>query len=330
MTGAMDQTPDRRSPDLLDEAGPELAALLQATADDLRRGPDELTRARHLRAMRAARCVPARAEPFSPIRPVRRIVASVAVAALAAGVALASVGALPGPVQEVASSVAARVGLDLPTPADRRAPGRSDTADDAGDVAGQEGARPGRSDEAARPDGPPGRDGSAPGLADREAPPGSIAQRRPGFDGPPLDAWNRMPEWLQQRRDATGPPSERPAPPDARPDPPVQVPTPRDGPPEGTPQAPSTPGGGAPDTPAAPGSPADPPTDTPAGSDPGGPPATGAAPPAAGGGAPPAGPDDTPAAGEADTSPPDRPVTERSQSDTESAERAQPDDRPSP
>jgi hypothetical protein len=334
MTGAMDHTPERRSPDLLDEAGPQLAALLGAAAEDLCTGPDELTRARHLREMATARSVPGPTRRPSPVRPVRRLVAAVA-AALVAGVALGSVGALPGPIQEVASSVAARVGWDLPTPADRhaerRAPERPDTADEAGDPERVDPARP---DDAGPPDSPPGRAGTAPGLTDRETPSSSVG-RRPGYDGPPLDAWNRMPEWVQQRRDAAGPPSERPTAPDPRPEPPIEVPTPPDGAADGRPSAPNAPDApsGAPDTAGPPDVPADPPAGRPEGSDAGRPPATDAVPPAAGGAGSGVGPDRAddglPEPGSA-TSPPDRPVTESSQSDTESAERAQLDDRPSP
>jgi hypothetical protein len=216
MTGVpMRDLPPPLPPDLAEDAGPELAGLLAASAATLRREPDPFTRARHLGAMAAAR------EP-------RRLhllprIATVAAAVAAGVVVLASVGVLPGTVQQVAAAMASRVGWELPlgdedavTPEDptadgARSAGGSVDGEPAGGAAGHAGgggragtgpgttgagddAGPDLTDHAARRHDPSPSAGA--GRDARQAPDGP-----PGLANVPLDAWERIPTWLELRRD---------------------------------------------------------------------------------------------------------------------------------
>jgi hypothetical protein len=203
-------------PDVDADAGPALVALLSPAILEARRGPDELTRARHLRAITAE----ARAAHAARSHLGRG--ARTAVAAAAAGVVvLAGAGALPAPAQQVAASVASRLGVELPL-----LPRVVDRADRPHAPTGPT--------PVAEPDGPP-----SPGPEERatpsptsDAPPTGApapAVERGGPDvpvappaSPPaigpgaLDAWERLPGWLDLRRDGRLPAPARPDEPLAR------------------------------------------------------------------------------------------------------------------
>jgi hypothetical protein len=207
MTGVpMHDRPTPLPPDLAEDAGPELAALLEAAAPALRSGPDPFTRARHLEAMAAAR-PPRRAELLT------RSIGTAAVAAAAGVVALASAGLLPGPLQEVAGAMASRVGWELPTGDEAAVTPEGPSAD--GEPAG--GATGDAADGGAVGTGPGpiggggeaelGQTDRGPRAHERSRPaaPGRDSQGAPdvppGLANLPLDAWERIPAWLELRRD---------------------------------------------------------------------------------------------------------------------------------
>jgi hypothetical protein len=99
---------DPRDPLLDPEEDPRVGDALDAIATVLTAPPDELTVQRHRRAIARAR----RAQPL--IIAQRSLATGVAAAAMVG--ALAFAGALPGPVQQAAADLAARVGLELPRP----------------------------------------------------------------------------------------------------------------------------------------------------------------------------------------------------------------------
>ena len=178
---------------------PSLAAFLDRTVDVLQAGPDEFTAHRHLVAMRkeAAKAVPARPR-------VLRTASISAAAAVALVVTLAGFGALPAPAQQVLSDVADRVGITIPSPADR---------DPSGEVPAKQQPDPETIPD--RPGGPdrsdlPGltEDGSlrTPGARDETTPPGQSGDRpSPGSGRDQAPGRDRS-------EDAPGAPGESPTP----------------------------------------------------------------------------------------------------------------------
>jgi hypothetical protein len=100
---------DPRDPLLDPEEDPRVGAALDTIATALLTPPDELTAHRHRRGI-------ARARRGQPLVVAQRSLTTGVAAAMLVGV-LAVVGALPGPAQQVAADLAARVGLELPRPA---------------------------------------------------------------------------------------------------------------------------------------------------------------------------------------------------------------------
>jgi hypothetical protein len=112
---------DPRDPLLDPEEDPRVGAALDTIATALLTPPDELTAHRHRRGI-------ARARRGQPLVVAQRSLATGVAAAALVGV-LAVVGALPGPAQQVAADLAARVGLELPRPAsDEVLPVEADTS----------------------------------------------------------------------------------------------------------------------------------------------------------------------------------------------------------
>lgn len=103
---------------------PELAELLDQSAELLEDGPDELTMERHLRAMRseAGRSGhlghAGRGAGADRGRAGMRLAGAAVAAGFALVATLAGLGSLPAPAQQVMADVAERVGLTLPPPAD--------------------------------------------------------------------------------------------------------------------------------------------------------------------------------------------------------------------
>ncbi len=215
---------------------PRLAAFLDRSAEVLQAGPDEMTAHRHLAAMRKEAAAVAPASPR-----ILRAASISAAAAVALVVTLASFGALPAPAQQVLSDVADRVGITIPSPADRAPSGEvpAKQRPAAETVPGQPGGpdrselpgldedgtlrTPGASDGRTPPghaDDRPGRD-QAPGQ-DRGAPESSgeaPAPDRPGEAEQRPEQGEQPPGQVEQRPRQAEQPTEQPDPP-AAPDPP--------------------------------------------------------------------------------------------------------------
>jgi hypothetical protein len=191
--------------DLVDEHA-AVQALLGTITTRLTEAPDELTRRRHLAAMR-------RAGTRSLLLRVAQRTGAAAAVALVAGGLLAGGGLLPDPVQREVADRAAQVGIELPRPASPDEAGSEPRdADEAPET-----VEPAAPDETPRPErGPAGADdhgratsddarddiGVAPDVADADERPGPV----PRAPGAPDDV-----------PDAPGVP-DTPGPPDLDPD----------------------------------------------------------------------------------------------------------------
>jgi hypothetical protein len=157
--------PDLDAPDLddlLDEdEDPRVAALLGVVTTRLRVPPDELTRHRHLAAMRAA-------TGRGLLLRVAQRTGVAAAAALVLGGVLAGGGWLPDPIQREVADAAAQVGIELPRPEAREQVVRESDAPDVPPTDGElpadaDTAREGEptvdADEPRTEDGRPAREG---------------------------------------------------------------------------------------------------------------------------------------------------------------------------